>query len=103
MYEFALERGWDQTPTNLDKWFQQYALGRYGQENDFIKKAWHLLRVSKKNLNEEFIFFLHYWDGPLKNFLQRSVYSYHGLEAIRGKYIVCRRPSFKLSPTVGSN
>lgn len=47
MYEFALERGWDLTPTNLEKWLQQYTFGRYGQENDFIKKSWHLLRVSK--------------------------------------------------------
>lgn len=50
MYEFALERGWDQTPANLEKWFQQYALGRYGQENDFIKRAWNLLRVSEINI-----------------------------------------------------
>ncbi|XP_037025538.1 alpha-N-acetylglucosaminidase [Bradysia coprophila] len=77
MYEFALERGWDHTPANLEKWFQQYALGRYGQDNDFIKKAWHLLR--------------------------RSVYSFNGTEAIRGKYIVCRRPSFKLAPTAWYN
>lgn len=45
MYEFALERGWDQTTSILEKWFDQYARVRYGQENDFIKKAWHLLRV----------------------------------------------------------
>lgn len=51
MYEFALERGWDHTPTNLEKWFQQYSLGRYGKDNDFIKKAWHMLRV--RNIYKE--------------------------------------------------
>lgn len=51
MYEFALERGWDHTPTNLEKWFQQYALGRYGQDSDFMKKAWNLLRVRKIKLH----------------------------------------------------
>lgn len=47
MYEFALERGWDHTPANLEQWFQQYIRGRYGQESDFMKKAWHLLHVRK--------------------------------------------------------
>lgn len=50
MYEFALERGWDQTSTNIEKWVEQYTLARYGQENDFIKKAWHLLRVSENDI-----------------------------------------------------
>lgn len=97
MYEFALERGWDYMPTNLEKWFEQYALGRYGQENDFIKKAWQLLRVRKMNKDSV--------DETLshsKTFqFQRSVYTFNESDAIED--IVCQRPSFKLPSSVSFN
>jgi hypothetical protein len=49
MYEFALERSWDQTSVNIPKWINQYTLGRYGLQNDKITSAWDKLVVNLKN------------------------------------------------------
>lgn len=46
MYEFALERGWDHTTVDADKWFDHYAFTRYGESDEFVKSAWDNLRVS---------------------------------------------------------
>lgn len=45
MYEFALERGWNQQPTNVSKWINQYAFSRYGIEDTHIQSAWKILKV----------------------------------------------------------
>ena len=46
MYEFALERAWDQATVNIEKWLQHYTFVRYGQiEDDHITVAWNKLRV----------------------------------------------------------
>lgn len=45
MYEFALERGWDQLTVSAEKWFDQYALTRYGFASVPLQAAWQQLRV----------------------------------------------------------
>lgn len=45
MYEFALERGWDQTPVDTRKWMNHYVRSRYGQTNEVSQRAWDQLRV----------------------------------------------------------
>lgn len=45
MYEFALERGWDQTPVDTHKWMDHYVRSRYGGADNVAKRAWNHLRV----------------------------------------------------------
>lgn len=45
MYEFALERAWDQQTVDTEKWFEHYALARYGTTDQYIKIGWSLLLV----------------------------------------------------------
>uniref|UniRef100_A0A1B0DPA5 Phosphoenolpyruvate carboxykinase (GTP) n=1 Tax=Phlebotomus papatasi TaxID=29031 RepID=A0A1B0DPA5_PHLPP len=72
MYEFALEMAWNFESVDEEAWFFKYASIRYGHVNFQAIDAWQQLR--------------------------NSVYSYKGLDKIRGKYTFCRRPSLKLSP-----
>lgn len=51
MYEFALERGWDHTTVDAEKWFDHYAFTRYGESDEFVKSAWDNLRVSFAKVN----------------------------------------------------
>lgn len=74
MYEFALEMAWNFESVDEEVWFFKYASIRYGHINFQAIDAWQQLR--------------------------NSVYSYKGLDKIRGKYTFCRRPSLKLSPWV---
>lgn len=74
MYEFALEMAWSKDVADPETWFKQYARARYGGYYPQAERAWVLLL--------------------------RSVYSYRGLEKIRGKYTISRRPSLKLTPWV---
>lgn len=46
LYEFALERGWDQKPTNITMWIQHYTFARYGLRHERISSAWNKLIVS---------------------------------------------------------
>lgn len=71
MYELTLERGWLKENVNLTEWFNKFSDVQYGIEHEKLRKAWQLLRL--------------------------SVYSYYGLEKIRGKYVVARRPSTRLN------
>ncbi|TMW45308.1 hypothetical protein DOY81_009612 [Sarcophaga bullata] len=70
IYALALERAWFESDFNLTKWFNNYSDARYGTVNDILRDVWQLLR--------------------------NSVYSYHGLRKIRGKYVLARRPSIGL-------
>ncbi|XP_059478399.1 alpha-N-acetylglucosaminidase isoform X2 [Neocloeon triangulifer] len=75
IYDLMLENGWTSQPVNLTDWFGQYSKRRYGFENELAVKAWNLL------LN--------------------SVYSFNLTNIkVRGKYVICRRPSFKLKPII---
>lgn len=74
MYDLMLESAWRERPVdNLTAWVEQYADRRYGVECEARgASAWR--------------------------YLLRSVYSFSGLNKIRGKYVVTRRPSFKIRP-----
>lgn len=74
MYEYALELAWSTDVAEPETWFKDYARARYGARYHEAEKAWELLL--------------------------KSVYSYRGLEKLRGKYTISRRPSLKLSPWV---
>lgn len=45
IYEFALDRGWYQETTDIQKWIDEYTLSRYGVENAHIQSAWQILKV----------------------------------------------------------
>lgn len=72
VYEFALEKAWTYKEVNQKKWLKYYAEARYGVKSTELETAWMLLL--------------------------KSVYSFNGLENIRGKYTICRRPSLKITP-----
>lgn len=78
MYEFALEVGWNLTKPltqeEIQNWFNFYAFTRYGKKSSSINIAW--------------------------KYLIKSVYSFEGLEMMRGKYVINRRPSLKIEPWV---
>ncbi|XP_001357424.3 alpha-N-acetylglucosaminidase [Drosophila pseudoobscura] len=72
MYSLVLERGWSELPLDLDSWFKHFARTRYGVDDEGLQQAWQLLR--------------------------RSVYSFRGLQKMRGGYTVTRRPALNLDP-----
>lgn len=78
MYEFALEVGWNLTipltPEEIENWFNFYAFTRYGNKSASVNTAW--------------------------KYLVKSVYSFEGMEMMRGKYTINRRPSLKIEPWV---
>lgn len=71
IYELMNEMAYRRDPVDLDLWFENYAIRRYGAWNEYAITAW-------KNLG-------------------KSIYNFVGLQRIRGKYVVTRRPSLKLS------
>lgn len=74
MYDFLLDRAWDQKSVSIPKWIESYVRRRYGFENIGVLSAW--------------------------NTLQRSIYNYAGVIKISGKYTVCRRPSMNIKQWV---
>ncbi|XP_065341007.1 alpha-N-acetylglucosaminidase [Cloeon dipterum] len=75
MYDLMLENSWRRGPVNLTQWIQDYAERRYGTKQEHAFRAW--------------------------NFLLNSVYSFNLTNVkVRGKYVICRRPSFKLKPLI---
>ncbi|KAK2582551.1 hypothetical protein KPH14_004842 [Odynerus spinipes] len=72
IYELMNEMAYRRESVDLDKWFENYATRRYGVWNEYAVDAW-------KNLG-------------------RTIYNFFGLEKIRGKYVITRRPSLKLYP-----
>ncbi|KAJ9597696.1 hypothetical protein L9F63_011450, partial [Diploptera punctata] len=77
MYDFMNEMAWRTEPANLTEWFTSYAIRRYGGENEHADNAWQLLKS--------------------------GVYSYTGMRRVRGKYIICHRPSTRLRSWVWYN
>ncbi|XP_046616013.1 alpha-N-acetylglucosaminidase isoform X1 [Neodiprion virginianus] len=75
VYDLMNEMAYLRNPADLDAWFERYAARRYGAWNEYAVQAWQKLRL--------------------------SVYSFTGLERIRGKYTITRRPSLKINPWVG--
>ncbi|KAH8355850.1 hypothetical protein KR200_005031 [Drosophila serrata] len=72
MYSLTMERGWSSSSLDLDSWFRNFALTRYGVQDERLEQAWLLLK--------------------------NSVYSFRGLQKMRGQYVVTRRPSFNQDP-----
>ncbi|XP_022208185.2 alpha-N-acetylglucosaminidase [Drosophila obscura] len=72
MYSLALERGWSEPNLDLDSWFRHFARTRYGVDDAGLQQAWQLLR--------------------------HSVYSFRGLQKMRGGYTVTRRPALNQDP-----
>ncbi|XP_059061052.1 alpha-N-acetylglucosaminidase [Achroia grisella] len=71
VYDLMLESAWRKGPVrDLDAWVGEYAARRYGCNDTGV--AWKYLR--------------------------KSVYSFKGLNRIRGKYVINRRPSFRIRP-----
>jgi alpha-N-acetylglucosaminidase len=70
VYDLMLEAGWRTKPVeDLETWVEEYSWRRYGCD---VAEAWKLLL--------------------------RSVYNFEGLNRMRGKYVMTRRPSFKIQP-----
>ncbi|XP_034836377.1 alpha-N-acetylglucosaminidase [Maniola hyperantus] len=71
VYDLMLESAWRRHPVeDLNVWVSDYAERRYGC--NATARAWR--------------------------YLLKSVYNFEGLNRIRGKYVVTRRPSFKIRP-----
>ncbi|XP_067002002.2 alpha-N-acetylglucosaminidase isoform X3 [Anabrus simplex] len=72
MYDLMNDMPWRTMPVNLTEWFSSYALRRYGVYSPNVDRAW--------------------------NILKSGVYNFQGLRKVRGKYVICRRPSLRLRP-----
>ncbi|XP_045520369.1 alpha-N-acetylglucosaminidase [Pieris brassicae] len=71
VYDLMLETAWRESPINdLNQWVADYAERRYACNT--TATAWR--------------------------YLFKSVYNFDGLNKIRGKYVITRRPSFKIRP-----
>lgn len=71
VYDLMLESAWRKQPVeDLETWAGEYAERRYGC--NATTSAW--------------------------KYLLRSVYNFNGLNRMRGKYVITRRPSFKIRP-----
>lgn len=46
IYDMMLENVWCDTPIEIDKWLNNYALRRYGKKNTNIEQAWKILSQS---------------------------------------------------------
>ncbi|KAJ8919374.1 hypothetical protein NQ315_016467 [Exocentrus adspersus] len=69
IYDFMTESAWRNEPANLTEWFASYTIRRYGRSDDYIIKAWQILKD--------------------------SVYNFNGIEKIRGRYAITNTPSLK--------
>ncbi|XP_026736420.1 alpha-N-acetylglucosaminidase [Trichoplusia ni] len=71
VYDLMLESAWRKSPVqDLEAWVADYAERRYGCKD--AGEAW--------------------------KYLLKSVYSFNGINRVRGKYVVTRRPSFRIKP-----
>lgn len=52
MYDFALSRAWNQNPTNVTKWINEYTFSRYGIQNEHIATAWKILKVKMREIHD---------------------------------------------------
>lgn len=72
IYELMNEMAYRREPVDLDAWFGNYATRRYGAWNEYALEAW-------QNLG-------------------KTIYNFIGLNRMRGKYVITRRPSLKIIP-----
>lgn len=45
IYDFMTEQAWRNVSTDLNVWFQDYAIRRYGKENTNATSAWIIFKV----------------------------------------------------------
>lgn len=72
IYDLLLDITWKNDTIDLNKWFSDYSIRRYGIDSAEFKKTWMLLK--------------------------NSVYDYNMVISIKGQYALCRRPSLHLFP-----
>ena len=44
VYEMMMENVWQREPINVDEWLKGYARRRYGADNIYANRAWHILK-----------------------------------------------------------
>ena len=49
LYQLMMQNVWQNAPTDVAKWLKEYALNRYGVEDDGINKAWDILHKTVYN------------------------------------------------------
>ncbi|XP_011498022.1 PREDICTED: alpha-N-acetylglucosaminidase [Ceratosolen solmsi marchali] len=72
IYDLMSEMSYRQKPVDINAWFVNYAVRRYGFANDCIKIAWQKLG--------------------------NTIYNYSGVANIRGQYVITKRPSLHIKP-----
>ncbi|XP_060666886.1 alpha-N-acetylglucosaminidase [Drosophila nasuta] len=77
IFSLTLERGWSKDELQLIDWFDHFALTRYGVSDSRLTQYWQMLRG--------------------------SVYDFQGLQRMRGKYVMNRRPGLNLKPWIWYN
>lgn len=77
IFSLTLEQGWSLSNLETSKWFDHFALTRYGVNDTGLAQAWQLLR--------------------------NSVYHFHELQRMHGKYVINRRPSLNINPWIWYN
>ncbi|XP_046631090.1 alpha-N-acetylglucosaminidase-like isoform X2 [Daphnia pulicaria] len=74
VYDKMLEMGWRDKVPNLNQWFDEYTVRRYGVNNTAVMSAWR--------------------------FLQNSVYNDSSRRSFRGQYVLVTRPALWQLPFV---
>ncbi|XP_057318664.1 alpha-N-acetylglucosaminidase [Microplitis mediator] len=72
IYELMNEMAYRRKPADLDKWFENYSIRRYGEWNEYAAETW--------------------------NILGKTIYNFIGLERIRGHYVITMRPKENIKP-----
>lgn len=75
MYDFALDRAWDQSSVDLDNWIDGYVTSRYIFPHPNLNKGWRHLKNSVYNYSVNW--FRHH-----------------------GHFPICKMPSLKIKPWV---
>ncbi|CAH1105605.1 unnamed protein product [Psylliodes chrysocephalus] len=71
IYDLMSESAWRKEPSDLQQWFRNYTIRRYGKVNEDIIRAWQVLKD--------------------------SVYNFRGLDRMRGKYSITWTPSLDIN------
>ncbi|XP_031845745.1 N-acetyl-alpha-glucosaminidase [Nomia melanderi] len=72
IYDLMNEMAYREQPVDLQRWFENYSIRRYGARNEYTIAAW-------RSLGE-------------------TVYNFDGQRKMRGRYVISRRPSLNLAP-----
>lgn len=50
IYDLMTESAWRTEPTDLNEWFNNYTIRRYGINNVHLIKAWSILKVGMNSI-----------------------------------------------------